>query len=66
MALTYDLENDIRFKQGIEKGIKKGIEKEKIAVIQALLAEKMSIDKIAKITQTSATFVKKIADNLSK
>jgi hypothetical protein len=62
MALTYDLENDIRFKQGIEKGI----EKEKIAVIQALLAEKMSVEKIAKITQTSITFVKKIGDKLKK
>jgi predicted transcriptional regulator len=58
MALTYDLENDIRFKQGIEK--------EKITIIQAMLVEKMSVEKIAKITQTSITFVKKIAEELKK
>ncbi len=62
MALTYDLENDIRFKQGIEKGI----EKEKIIIIQSLLAEKMSIEKIAKITKTSIDFVKKIAKEIKK
>jgi hypothetical protein len=62
MALTYDLENDIRFKQGIEKGI----EQEKVQTIQAMLLEKMKPEQIAKITKTSLDFVKKIANSLKK
>lgn len=74
MALTYNLENDIRFKQGEEKGIKKGIEKgmeqgeEKKATIAVknLLSSTLSHQQIADALEVSLEFVEKIAKEINK
>ncbi len=58
MALTYDLENDVRFKQGVEKA--------KIEAIHQMLKDNLGIEQIAKYVEVSVEFVKKAADSLKK
>ncbi|MCU0446518.1 MAG: hypothetical protein MUE85_16555 [Microscillaceae bacterium] len=50
MALTYDLEKDIRFKQGIEKGKILGIQK-------ALKRGRLGLEEIAEDFEVSLDFV---------
>lgn len=62
MALTYDLENDVRYKQGEQKG-----EAKKAAVAtKNLLRLNLSHQQIADSLEVSLEFVKKIADSLKK
>lgn len=58
MALTYDLETDIRFQQGAERA--------KIEAVKEMLQDKISLEKIAKYLNVSIEFVKKVADSLNK
>lgn len=70
MALTYDLEKDIRFQQGISKGISKGetqgIEKTNILTVKRMLADQLPVEQIAKYVEVSIEFVQKIADSIKK
>jgi hypothetical protein len=56
MALTYDLESDIRFQQGQEA--------KTIEVIKEMLNDKFSLEQIAKYAKVSLEFVKKVADSM--
>jgi hypothetical protein len=61
MALTYNLEKDIRYRQGLEAGVEKGIEKKTRNFIQSLLIKtKLSLQEIADIAGVSVDFVKTI------
>lgn len=63
MSITYNIEKDIRYKQGIEKGI----EKEKTENVQRLLLETdFQIEKIASLARVSVAFVKRIKKELGK
>jgi hypothetical protein len=62
MALTYDLENDIRFQQGVEKGI----ETKTIKAIKKMLSDNFTNEQIAKYLEVTVEFVKKVADSLKK
>ncbi|MCS6794780.1 MAG: hypothetical protein RMJ97_06215 [Raineya sp.] len=64
MALTYNLENDVRFKQGIEKGIEKGKESVWLTSIKNMLAENFPLEQIAKLLEVPLDFVRKVAENL--
>jgi hypothetical protein len=55
MALTYDLENDIRFQQGVEKGI----ETKTIKAIKKMLSDNFTNEQIAKYLEVTVEFVKK-------
>jgi DNA-dependent RNA polymerase auxiliary subunit epsilon len=58
MGWEYDLETDIRYLQGVEKG--------KIDVIESLLKQtNFSIEKIASIADVSIEFVEKIKNDIS-
>jgi predicted transposase/invertase (TIGR01784 family) len=54
MALTYNLETDARYiqgiEQGIEKGLEKGLEKGKFEIAQKLLLSGQSVEFTADIT----------------
>ncbi|MCU0447473.1 MAG: hypothetical protein MUE85_21455 [Microscillaceae bacterium] len=54
MALTYDLEKDIRFKQGIEKG---KIEVKVLGIQKALKRGRLSLEEIAEDFEVSLDFV---------
>jgi DNA-directed RNA polymerase specialized sigma subunit len=56
MALTYDLENDIRYKQGQEK--------KAISAIKNMLSANLSKKQIADFLEVPLEFVQKIADSL--
>lgn len=62
MALTYDIENDIRFKQGIEKG---ALTKATIAV-KNLLQLGLSKQQIAKSLEVSLEFVEDVVRKIKK
>ncbi len=76
MSITYDLKNDIRFKQGIEKGIKEGIEKgiklerqkeeaKQVKLIQdALLDKTLTVQQIAKLFDVEEEYVQMIQNDL--
>jgi hypothetical protein len=58
MALTYDLETDIRFQQGAEKA--------KVKAIKKMLSDNFRNEQIAKYLEVTVEFVKKVADSLKK
>jgi hypothetical protein len=58
MALTYDLETDIRFQQGSEKA--------KVEAIKIMLQDKIKIEKIAKYLNVSIDFVKQVENSMLK
>lgn len=64
MALTYDLENDIRYQQGE----KKGEERKSITAIKKMLKANVPLTQadIADFFDVPLEFVKKIADSLKK
>jgi predicted transposase/invertase (TIGR01784 family) len=68
--LTYDLETDIRFQQGIEKGKLEGIEKgkleTKIEAILRMLSLNLPIDIIAKAIGVSEEFIIQTRDKKNK
>ncbi|MCS6796326.1 MAG: hypothetical protein NZ516_10240 [Raineya sp.] len=68
MALTYNLENDVRFRQGVEIGIEKGLRKgeyrKTIIAIKEMLADNFPLEKIAKYLHVSVDFVKQVAEKL--
>ncbi len=74
MSFTYDLESDIRFKQGLNQGVSQGIsqgidlgkEKKAIAAIKNMLAANIPITQIAQFLDETYDFVKKIEDSLKK
>jgi len=62
MALTYDLENDIRYQQGE----KIGEEKKSITAIKNLIRLNLSHQQIADSLEVSLEFVEKVVKELSK
>ncbi len=62
MAFTYDLQTDIRFKQGIDLGE----ERKAVYAVINMLEENFSFERIAKIQGVTVSFVKKVADSLKK
>ena len=60
MAPTYDLKNDIRFKQGKQENAKTTIEKMLLANVS------LNHTQIADFFDVPLEFVKKIADSLKK
>jgi predicted transposase/invertase (TIGR01784 family) len=74
MALTYDIEKDIRFQQGISKGLQQGISKgiskgaeaKAIEAIAEMLNDNLSPETIAKYLKVSTDFVKNVAETLKK
>jgi predicted transcriptional regulator len=63
MAWEYDLETDIRYLQGIEKGE----EKKDIEFVKTLLTTTdFDVNRIAKMIKVSTKFVENIKKNLSK
>lgn len=66
MGLTYDLKNDLRFKQGIKEGQEKGQETKAITAIKKMLADNFSFEQIAKYLEVTVDFVKKIAKETKK
>jgi predicted transposase YdaD len=62
MALTYDLEKDIRFKQGIEKGV----EKRNIEAIQTMRQNNLSVEQIAQYLNLPLDFVKEVIKKKTK
>ncbi|MBO0938650.1 hypothetical protein J2I47_19015 [Fibrella sp. HMF5335] len=66
MALVYDLETDIRFKQGIERGIEQGRGEEKDLLIKNLLHKGLLNDEqIAEVAEVSVEHVQAIARQLA-
>ena len=69
MSLVYDLETDIRFLQGTEKGIEIGTEKTKHAekrlfVTNLITETEFSNEKIAKLAYVSIEFIEQIRKEL--
>jgi len=72
MAITYDIEQDSFYLQGIEKGIEKGREegreegefKKAVATAEKCLLEGISVELTAKLTDLPLAEVKKIAQRL--
>ena len=61
MPITYDIEQDYLYNQGIEKGIEKGIEQGKrLTIIEMLKDPSLPVEKIAHFTGTSVTFIKRV------
>ena len=60
MALTYKIEDDVRYKQGQEKGE----EINKIKMIMNMLRLNFSIDQIAEVAEVSKEFVEKVSKSL--
>ena len=69
MALTYNIERDIRYNQGLEKGLEKGLQKGLVkatadrntAFVEYLLQHTThSVEEIAELVGVSTEFVKKI------
>ncbi len=62
MALIYNIEDDLRYQQGLEKGLKKGeLEKAKRA-IKNLLSTSLTHQQIADSLEVSIDLVKEIAN----
>ena len=67
MSITYNIETDARYQQGIEKGIEKGKETEKEEMIAALLQSGLLTDKqIAQVANASLARVRKIKAQITK
>jgi hypothetical protein len=69
MGWEYELETDIRYLQGIEKGEQKGmlqkaIEKDIEFVTTLLLTTDFDVSRIAEMTKTSVEFVENIKKSL--
>ncbi len=62
MALTYDIKNDIRYKEGKEEGITEGI----AIAIKRMLVANFSHQQIITVLNVPAEFVQKVADSLKK
>jgi hypothetical protein len=66
MGWEYELETDIRYLQGIDKGIEKEKLASKITFVKSLLNEKdFSTKRIASIVGVSIEFVEKIKKDIS-
>ncbi len=66
MALIYNIEDDLRYQQGLEKGLKKGeLEKAKRA-IKNLLSTSLTHQQIADSLEVSIDLVKEIANQSKK
>ena len=66
MALVYDLETDVRFKQGVERGIEQGRGEEKELFIKNLLHKGLlSYDQIAEVAEVSVEHVQAIVRQLA-
>ena len=62
MALVYDLETDVRFKQGIERGIEQGRGEEKDLFIKNLLVKNMlTHEQIAEVAEVTVDYVVAVA-----
>lgn len=62
MALVYDLETDVRFRQGVERGIERGIEQ----FIEKLLRKGLlTHEQIADVAEVSLERVQAIAQRLA-
>ena len=59
MPFTYDIKNDIRYKQGRDEGLEKSIE-------SLLLKTSFTVKQVADILNVSLDLVKKIAKELKK
>lgn len=64
MPLDYDIEKDLRFKQGIEKGIEKGKIEQSVLVIQRMHQRKISTEQIADFLGLSLDFVKQVIQEM--
>lgn len=62
MALTYNIEDDVRFQQGEEKGEKKGM----ITAVKRMLAANFSIQQVVDVLKVSKEFVEAIAKSIKK
>ena len=67
MSITYNIETDARYQQGIEKGIEKGKETEKEEMIAALLRSGLLTDEqITQVANASLARVRKIKAQITK
>ncbi len=66
MALTYNIEDDVRYKQGEEKGELKGELKRAVESIMEMLKDGLAYEKIAKYAKVSKEFVEEIAKQIKK
>ena len=62
MPITYDIETDYLYKQGIEQGIE---QKEYSVVKKALIKKKLTIEEIAELADVSIDFVLSIQSELN-
>ncbi|MDW8296842.1 MAG: hypothetical protein RMJ97_08150, partial [Raineya sp.] len=78
MALVYDLEKDLRFKQGLQKGEQKGIQKgiqkgmqkgknlQAEVAVRNMIKKGFSFEQIADLLEVSLAFVQRVAKKLKK
>ncbi len=64
MALTYDIEKDLRYQQGEAKGEAKGEIKRATETILEMLKDNFPVEKIAKYAKVSKEYVEEIAKEL--
>ena len=57
MALTYNIETDVRYQQGIEKGIEK---KEEEMIVTMLQSGLLTDEQIAEMADTSLAHIRRI------
>ncbi|WP_448528395.1 hypothetical protein [Raineya sp.] len=62
MALVYNLENDLRFKQGLEKGLQKGL----FNGVKNMLMQGFSMEQIASLLEVSMDFIKEVAQKIQE
>ena len=66
MALTYDIKNDIRYKEGKEEGKEEGREEGIATAIENLLSSNFSQKQVAQYLKVPLEMVEKVAKSLNK
>jgi len=70
MPIIYDLETDIRFLQGIEKGIEQEVarqqQEDEIKIIEMLKSKRLSVKEIANFMKVSTDYVNQLKQQFSK
>ena len=67
MSITYNIETDVRYQQGIEKGTERGAKNKEESMILSLLQSRLlSDEQIAEVADTSLANIRKIKKQLKK